>query len=121
MVFAVDPQSLVSMFTGRYDESRSPEALNARPFLRGRPKPVPATRRGDAPAVERTPVELRDDSPDDPGPEREMGPRVVAVDAGDGDDRAAATTAPPAREVETGDGEPSGADEPRESGNEEGR
>jgi Ni/Fe-hydrogenase b-type cytochrome subunit len=40
MVFAVDPQSLRSMLTGDYDESRSPEALNARPFLRGRPKPV---------------------------------------------------------------------------------
>lgn len=40
MVFAVDPQSLGSMVTGDYDESRSPEALNARPFLRGRPKPV---------------------------------------------------------------------------------
>jgi Ni/Fe-hydrogenase b-type cytochrome subunit len=40
MVFAVDPQSLRSMITGRYDESRSPEALNARPFLRRRRKPV---------------------------------------------------------------------------------
>jgi hypothetical protein len=27
------------MVTGGYDESRSPEALNARPFLRGRPRP----------------------------------------------------------------------------------
>ena len=42
MVFAVDPASLVSMVTGRYDESRSPEALNARPFLRRRPKPISA-------------------------------------------------------------------------------
>jgi hypothetical protein len=40
MVFAVDPQSLRSMVTGRYDESRSPEALNARPFLRLKPKPA---------------------------------------------------------------------------------
>jgi hypothetical protein len=32
------------MVTGRYDESRSPEALNARPFLRGRGKPAPAIR-----------------------------------------------------------------------------
>jgi Ni/Fe-hydrogenase b-type cytochrome subunit len=43
MVFAVDPQSLKSMVTGDYDESRSPETLNARPllrFLRGRRKPV---------------------------------------------------------------------------------
>ena len=38
MVFAVDPASLPSMITGRYDESRSPEALNARPFHRGRPE-----------------------------------------------------------------------------------
>jgi len=36
MVFAVDPQSLGSMITGKYDETRSPEALNARPFLRRR-------------------------------------------------------------------------------------
>jgi len=40
MVFVVDPASLVSMVTGRYDESRSPEALNARPFLRRRPTPA---------------------------------------------------------------------------------
>lgn len=32
MVFAVDPWSLRSMVTGGYDESRSPEARNARPF-----------------------------------------------------------------------------------------
>ena len=36
MVFAVDPQSLRSMTTGGYDESRSPEALDARPFHRRR-------------------------------------------------------------------------------------
>ncbi|HKP74014.1 MAG TPA: cytochrome b/b6 domain-containing protein, partial [Longimicrobiaceae bacterium] len=46
MVFAVDPASLVSMVTGRYDESRSPEALNARPFLRGKPRPVMTIGRG---------------------------------------------------------------------------
>ena len=33
MVFAVDPYSLRSMITGRYDESASPEARNARPFM----------------------------------------------------------------------------------------
>ena len=32
MVFAVDPYSLPSMFTGNYDEKLSPEARNARPF-----------------------------------------------------------------------------------------
>ena len=36
MVFAVDPQSLRAMLTGEYDESRSPEATNARPFVRER-------------------------------------------------------------------------------------
>ena len=36
MVFAVDPQSVRSMITGKYDESRSPEVTNARPFLRRR-------------------------------------------------------------------------------------
>jgi Ni/Fe-hydrogenase b-type cytochrome subunit len=45
MVFAVDPQSLRAMTTGGYDESRSPEALNARPFLRGRRPPVLKIRR----------------------------------------------------------------------------
>lgn len=40
MVFAVDPESLKSMTTGGYDETRSPEALNARPFLRRRPEPA---------------------------------------------------------------------------------
>ncbi|MBK7907196.1 MAG: cytochrome b/b6 domain-containing protein [Gemmatimonadetes bacterium] len=33
MVFAVDPFSLRGMITGGYDESRSPEARNARPFV----------------------------------------------------------------------------------------
>lgn len=32
MVFAVDPYSLPSMITGRYDEGLSPERRNARPF-----------------------------------------------------------------------------------------
>ena len=32
MIFAVDPYSLPSMITGNYDENRSPEARNARPF-----------------------------------------------------------------------------------------
>jgi len=40
MVFSVDPYSLRSIVTGGYDESRSPEARNARPFLwRRRPEP----------------------------------------------------------------------------------
>jgi Ni/Fe-hydrogenase b-type cytochrome subunit len=32
MVFAVDPYSLPSIITGNYDETKSPEARNARPF-----------------------------------------------------------------------------------------
>jgi thiosulfate reductase cytochrome b subunit len=33
MVFAVDPYSIPSMITGKYDEDASPEARNARPFV----------------------------------------------------------------------------------------
>jgi thiosulfate reductase cytochrome b subunit len=33
MVFAVDPYSLRAIVTGRYDESKSPERRNARPFV----------------------------------------------------------------------------------------
>jgi Ni/Fe-hydrogenase b-type cytochrome subunit len=33
MVFAVDPYSIPSMFTGNYPEELSPEARNARPFI----------------------------------------------------------------------------------------
>jgi thiosulfate reductase cytochrome b subunit len=33
MVFAVDPYSLRAIVTGGYDETRSPEARNARPFV----------------------------------------------------------------------------------------
>ena len=42
MVFAVDPYSLRAMVTGRYDESKSPERRNARPFVNLRaPAPQP--------------------------------------------------------------------------------
>ena len=37
MVFAVDPYSIRAMITGRYKESWSPEARNARPFVHLRP------------------------------------------------------------------------------------
>ena len=40
MVVAVDPYSLRSMITGGYNESKSPEARNARPFFWRRPKRV---------------------------------------------------------------------------------
>jgi Ni/Fe-hydrogenase b-type cytochrome subunit len=33
MVFAVDPYSIPAMITGNYDETKSPERRNARPFL----------------------------------------------------------------------------------------
>ncbi len=39
MVFAVDPYSLRSMTTGGYDETKSPEARNARPFFWRRRRP----------------------------------------------------------------------------------
>jgi thiosulfate reductase cytochrome b subunit len=40
MVFAVDPYSLRAITTGGYDESKSPEARNARPFVHLRaPRP----------------------------------------------------------------------------------
>ena len=38
MVFAVDPYSLRSMITGGYNEAKSPEARNARPFWWRKPK-----------------------------------------------------------------------------------
>jgi thiosulfate reductase cytochrome b subunit len=43
MVFAVDPYSLRSMITGGYDDSKSPEERNARPFVNLRAAPVSAT------------------------------------------------------------------------------
>ena len=45
MVFAVDPYSLRSIITGGYDESKSPEARNARPFVNLRAPPVAETPR----------------------------------------------------------------------------
>jgi len=42
MVFAVDPYSLRSMITGGYNEAKSPEARNARPFFWRRPTTHPA-------------------------------------------------------------------------------
>jgi thiosulfate reductase cytochrome b subunit len=43
MVFAVDPYSLRAMITGRYDEAKSPERRNARPFVNLRaPAALPA-------------------------------------------------------------------------------
>jgi thiosulfate reductase cytochrome b subunit len=86
MVFAVDPASLVSMVTGRYDESRSPEALNARPFLRRKPKPAFAIARA-APAPSATtlmpahpprPVPIAPE----PGPARDPSPAAALPEHG---------------------------------------
>jgi Ni/Fe-hydrogenase b-type cytochrome subunit len=46
MVFAVDPYSLRSMLTGRYDPSLSPEARNARPFPNRLPRSARSTPEG---------------------------------------------------------------------------
>jgi thiosulfate reductase cytochrome b subunit len=51
MVFAVDPYSLRAIVTGRYDESKSPQRRNARPFVNLLPKrppepPAPPPERG---------------------------------------------------------------------------
>ena len=73
MVFAVDPQSLRGMTTGGYDESRSPEALNARPFLRGRRPPPPAAEPSEPAAAPAGPA----------GDEHEA---VAAVPTPDGED-----------------------------------
>jgi thiosulfate reductase cytochrome b subunit len=42
MVFAVDPYALRSIITGRYDDTKSPERRNARPFVNLRVRPQPA-------------------------------------------------------------------------------
>jgi thiosulfate reductase cytochrome b subunit len=51
MVFAVDPWSLPSMITGKYDETKAPETRNARPFYWRRPRP-PAPAVSDATATQ---------------------------------------------------------------------
>jgi hypothetical protein len=75
MVFAVDPQSLRSMITGWYDASRSPEALNARPFLR-RKKPVLAIA---TPAPSSARIEASPSPDTRPPPPREIPPPVPPV------------------------------------------
>jgi thiosulfate reductase cytochrome b subunit len=60
MVFAVDPYALRAIVTGGYDETKSPEARNARPFVNLRAHP----------AVEAPPIpEPRPDTVEAPGPE----------------------------------------------------
>ena len=56
MVFAVDPWSLRSMITGGYDETKSPERRNARPFRWKRaPEPVRADPSAPGVAIARKP------------------------------------------------------------------
>jgi len=50
MVFAVDPYALRSMITGGYDETKSPEARNARPLWWKRPPRPPLSVPAPAPA-----------------------------------------------------------------------
>ncbi|HEU4558298.1 MAG TPA: cytochrome b/b6 domain-containing protein [Longimicrobium sp.] len=129
MVFAVDPQSLLSMVTGRYDESRSPEALNARPFLRDRPKPVLSIRH-DAPVAAAAPAETRDGGSSPPQPDQDPSSRTVAPDAGGAGDSSDADHQPHAVSVTasplTGDAEAdvrdaSQSSEPGDGGKESGR
>jgi len=69
MVFAVDPYALRAIVTGGYNESKSPEARNARPFvnLRGRP-PVAVAAPAPAPAADPPAGEPSKEAPpkDDP-------------------------------------------------------
>jgi|GEM_PF-51774 len=131
MVFAVDPASLVSMITGRYDESRSPEALNARPFLRGRPKPVMTIARPASTVAPSTSVETRK-APPAPPPDAHPSatPRAnppathvtTLVDFRDSGDETLARAESPKRVTGDADArEALHAPEPKQSGTEEGR
>ena len=68
MVFAVDPYSLRSIVTGGYNDSRSPEQRNARPFLNLRAARAPAV----APAP--VPAEAPAAAPPPPSPPSEKPP-----------------------------------------------
>ena len=96
MVFAVDPQSLRSMTTGGYDESRSPEALDARPFHRRRDPVMKISRSS-------TPVPV---AGVDPGDGREMGIGEMDVDRGEAG----------ARDADRATAVMEDEDEPREEG-----
>ena len=50
MVFAVDPYSLRAIITGGYDEAKSPEARNARPFVNLRAPAARSARRAADPS-----------------------------------------------------------------------
>jgi Ni/Fe-hydrogenase b-type cytochrome subunit len=120
MVFAVDPASLVSMVTGRYDESRSPEALNARPFLRDRPPPALKIARP-APVAPLPAATTSGDGDGDPGPAAVAD--LASTGDEDGDTGPAAVSLP---DRTTGDGDAADRDQAaltdaRESGKEAGR
>jgi Ni/Fe-hydrogenase b-type cytochrome subunit len=59
MVLAVDPYSLRSMITGRYDERLSPEERNARPFYHLLPRWGRRAARSRAPSADPTPGGMR--------------------------------------------------------------
>jgi hypothetical protein len=96
MVFAVDPASLISMVTGRYDESRSPEALNARPFLRARPKPVLTIARPPSSGARRKGADAAESPPIAPSPDRAVAQPTATAASGDVDPPASAFTVAPA-------------------------
>lgn len=102
MVFAVDPLSMRSMVTGRYDESRSPAARNARPlgFLFGRSRAA---------------------GPDGtPGGTQDRGPGAVQARAPDGAVGGTEARAPGPAQERGPDGTPERAPvEPEEAGKEE--
>ena len=73
MVFAVDPYALRAIITGGYDESKSPEARNARPFvnLLARPRAEATTSEPPPPIdppAQKPPVTDPSNPPKPPGP-----------------------------------------------------
>jgi thiosulfate reductase cytochrome b subunit len=70
MVFAVDPYSLRAIVTGRYNEARSPEQRNARPFVNLRARPIVAEAAPPAPSSP-PPASPPPQSPEPPSAEGE--------------------------------------------------
>ena len=72
MVFAVDPYSLRAIVTGRYNQARSPELRNARPFVNLRARPAiaeaPPPAAPEAAAAESPPPEAQSSEPPSPEP-----------------------------------------------------
>ena len=77
MVFAVDPYALRAIITGGYDETKSPEARNARPFVNLRARPhaetPPPTRARAAPPIAAAEPEPPVGDPPPPRPEPPVG------------------------------------------------